>query len=104
VAAAPKGAVVVHDVPLLVESARGFDYGAVIVVEAPREVRLQRLEARGVPRADAEARMAAQATDEERRAVATWLIDNGGDLASLERQIDAIWPDLAQRATEGAAT
>jgi dephospho-CoA kinase len=71
----------VHDVPLLVESTRGYDYGAVIVVEAPRAVRLRRLESRGVPRADAEARMAAQATDEERRAVATWVVDNGGDLA-----------------------
>ncbi|MDQ1519398.1 MAG: dephospho-CoA kinase [Actinomycetota bacterium] len=100
VAEAPKGAVVVHDVPLLVESTRGFDYGAVIVVEAPREVRLQRLEARGIPRADAEARMAAQATDEERRAIAHWLVDNGGDLAGLEQQIDTIWPELAARAKE----
>jgi dephospho-CoA kinase len=100
VAEAPEGAVLVHDVPLLVESKRGFDYGAVIVVEAPRDVRLDRLEPRGIPRADAEARMAAQATDDERRAVATWLIDNAGDLAELERQIDAIWPELEQRARE----
>jgi dephospho-CoA kinase len=98
VAEAPEGAVVVHDVPLLVESTRGFDYGAVIVIEAPREVRLDRLAARGIPRADAEARMAAQATDEERRAIATWLVDNAGDLAALERRIDAIWPDLEARA------
>jgi dephospho-CoA kinase len=98
VAAAEPGTVVVHDVPLLVESKRGFDYGAVIVVEAPREVRLRRLESRGVPRADAEARMAAQATDEERRAIATWVLDNAGDLAALERQVDAIWPDLVERA------
>src|SRR3954470_15044065 len=98
VADAPKGTVVVHDVPLLVESKRGFDYGAVIVVEAPREVRLARLESRGVPRADAEARMAAQATDEERRAVATWVVDNAGDLADLEHQVDVIWPELVERA------
>jgi dephospho-CoA kinase len=103
VAAAPAGAVVVHDVPLLVESKRGFDYGAVIVVQAPREVRLARLEQRGVPRADAEARMAAQATDEERAAIATWLVDNSGDLAALERQIDAIWPDLERRAEDAAS-
>jgi dephospho-CoA kinase len=99
---AKPGTVVVHDVPLLVESKRGFDYGAVIVVEAPREVRLERLEARGIPRADAEARMAAQATDEERRAVATWVIDNGGDLVTLERQVDELWPELAKRAAEAA--
>jgi dephospho-CoA kinase len=103
VAAAEPGTVVVHDVPLRVESKRGFDYGAVIVVEAPREVRLERLESRGVPREDAEARMAAQATDEERRAVATWVIDNAGELADLERQIDAIWPDLEERARAAAA-
>ena len=103
VAAAEPGTVVVHDVPLLVESKRGFDYGAVIVVEAPVEVRLGRLEARGVPREDAKARMAAQATDEERRAIATWVIDNGGDLAALERQVGELWPDLEQRAAEAAA-
>jgi dephospho-CoA kinase len=103
VAAAPAGAVVVHDVPLLAESKRGFDYGAVIVVQAPREVRLERLERRGVPRADAEARMAAQATDEERAALATWLVDNAGDLAALEAQIDAIWPELEARAKAAVA-
>lgn len=96
--AAPPDAIVVCDVPLLVESAtaasRGYEF--VIVVEAPREVRLQRLEARGVPRADAEARMAKQATDEERRAVATHVIDNSGDLADLERQVDEIWRELEQ--------
>src|SRR5690348_12911570 len=100
VAEAPPDGVVVHDVPLLVESTRGYQYGAVIVVEAPREVRLQRLEARGVPRDDAEARMAMQASDEERRQVATWVVDNGGDLAVLEKQVDAIWAELVKRAAE----
>jgi dephospho-CoA kinase len=100
---AKPGTVVVHDVPLLVESKRGFDYGAVIVVETPREVRLERLEGRGIPRADAEARMAAQATDEERRAIATWVIDNGGDRAALERQVDELWPQLVARAAAAEA-
>ena len=95
---APPDGIVVHDVPLLVESKRGFEYGGVIVVEAPREVRLQRLEARGIPRDDAERRMALQASDEDRRKVATWLVDNGGDLADLERRIDEIWPELVERA------
>jgi dephospho-CoA kinase len=102
VAGAPPDGVVVHDVPLLVESTRGYQYGAVIVVEAPREVRLHRLEARGVPRDDAEARMAMQASDEERRKVATWVVDNGGDLAALQKQIDVIWTELVKRATEPA--
>lgn len=100
VAAAPADGIVVHDVPLLVESTRGFEYGAVIVVEAPRELRLLRLEARGVSRADAERRMALQAGDEARRKVATWVVDNSSDLADLEHQIAAIWPQLEERARE----
>jgi len=101
VAEAPADGIVVHDVPLLVESTRGYDYGAVIVVETPKELRLVRLEARGIPREDAENRMALQATDEERRAVATWVIDNSGDLGHLERQVDAIWHELQERARPG---
>src|SRR5262249_28996334 len=87
IAAAPKGSVVVHDVPLLVESKRGYDYAAVIVVEAPLDVRLDRLESRGVPRDDAQRRIALQASDEDRRKVATWVVDNARDLAHLEAQI-----------------
>ncbi len=94
--AAPAEAIVVCDVPLLVESetarSRGYEY--VIVVEAPLETRLDRLEERGVARNDAEARIAQQATDEERRAIATHLVDNAGDREQLEAQIDAIWKDL----------
>ena len=94
VAAAGEDAIVVHDVPLLVESKRGLEYAAVIVVETPRELRLDRLELRGIPRDDAERRMALQASDEERRAVATFLVDNSGDVAALEAQIDKIWTEL----------
>jgi dephospho-CoA kinase len=96
---APDDAVVICDVPLLVESkaAAARPYVAVIVVEAPLELRLDRLEVRGVPRDDAQRRMAAQATDEERRAVATHVIDNGGDLESLSRQVDEVWADLLTR-------
>ncbi len=97
IAAAPADRVVVHDVPLLVEGTRRDDYGAVIVVEAPNEVRLDRLEARGVARDDAERRIALQATDEERRAVATWVVDNSSDLAHLEEQVTRIWPELVER-------
>ncbi|MCZ7525787.1 MAG: dephospho-CoA kinase [Acidimicrobiia bacterium] len=97
VAEAPADAVVVLDVPLLVEAARDRPYELVIVVEAPREVRLARLEARGVPRADAEARMASQATDAQRRAVADMVLDNGGTLADLERQVDEAWSVIEER-------
>jgi dephospho-CoA kinase len=96
---APADAIVICDVPLLVESkaAAARPYMAVIVVEAPLDLRLDRLEIRGVPRDDAERRMAAQATDDERREVATHLIDNGGALDSLARQVDEVWADLVTR-------
>ncbi len=98
VAAAPADSVVIHDIPLLVEAKREKDYAAVIVVEAPLETRLDRLEARGVPRDDARRRIALQVSDEDRRKVATYLVDNAGDLDSLERQVDAIWRELHDRA------
>lgn len=99
VAEAPGDAIVVLDVPLLAESeqARKRPYEVVIVVEAPREARLARLEARGVDRADAEARMAAQAGDDERRRIATDVLDNSGDQADLDRQVDDLWSDLQRR-------
>jgi dephospho-CoA kinase len=100
VAEAPPGSVVVHDVPLLVESKRGFQYAAVIVVEAPLEVRLDRLEARGVPRDDARRRIELQASDEDRREVATWIVDNSGDLDALVPQVDRIWAELEKMAAE----
>ena len=97
--------VVVHDVPLLVESTQGYKYGGVIVVEAPLTVRLDRLESRGVDRQDAQRRIALQATDDQRRAVATWLLDNAGSPEALEHQIEAIWPEVRARAAlEDAAT
>lgn len=97
---APDG-IIVMDVPLLVESKTAAErgYEVVIVVEAPEALRLDRLEGRGVPREDAQARMRAQATDEERRAVATHLIDNGADQAALEAQVDTLWTDLQSRHT-----
>jgi dephospho-CoA kinase len=100
-------AVVVFDVPLLVEAwlqsgETNRPYEAIVVVEAPRDVRLDRLEGRGVPRADAEARMAVQATDEQRREFAAGrdgvVVANGGDLDALTAQVDALWADLRARA------
>ncbi|MBM3672563.1 MAG: dephospho-CoA kinase [Actinobacteria bacterium] len=101
---APQDAIVVCDVPLIFESqqARNRMYREVIVVEAPKEVRLARLEERGVPRADAEQRMSMQATDEERRSIATHVLDNGGDHAALERQVDELWPKLKAAAERAA--
>ncbi len=77
-AAAPEDAVLVYDVPLLAEkgSREGFD--VVVMVLADRETRLERLAGRGMPREDAEARMAAQASDEQRRAMADEIVENNG--------------------------
>ena len=101
---APSDAIVVLDVPLLAESeqARKRPYQTVIVVEAPREIRLARLEARGVDRADAEARMSAQVSDDERRKLATYVVDNAGDRTALEHRIDEIWAELQRLRVQGA--
>jgi dephospho-CoA kinase len=93
-AAAPSDAIVVIDVPLLVEAARA-GYDVVVIVEAPEAVRLERLIARGMSPEDARRRMAAQASDADRRKVADVILDNGGSEDDLERQIDALWAQLA---------
>ncbi len=96
---APTDAIVVMDVPLLVESGTAAErgYEAVIVVEAPEDLRLDRLEQRGVGREDAAARMRAQASDAERRAVATHVLDNGSHHEALVAQVDVLWADLQAR-------
>ena len=88
---AQAGDVVVHDIPLLVEGgiAPGFD--AVVIVEAPLAVRLERLRGRGMDAETARSRIAAQASDEQRRAVATELLDNAGDREALRAQVTAAW-------------
>jgi dephospho-CoA kinase len=103
-AAVPPGAVVVHDIPLLAENGLADRFDMVVVVEADREIRLARLAERGLTRAEAEARMAAQATDEQRRAIADEIVRNDGDLDSLARQIDRLWDRLLGSARSDAAT
>jgi dephospho-CoA kinase len=98
---APADAVVVCDVPLLAEGGPGAEreYAVVIVVEAPHELRLARLEERGIARDDAERRMAAQATDDARREYATYVLDNSGDVDALARQVDDVWVELERLRT-----
>ncbi|MBW3576399.1 MAG: dephospho-CoA kinase, long form [Actinobacteria bacterium] len=86
--------VVVVDVPLLVEVQADRGYRDVVVVTAPEELRVERVVARGMDEGDARARIAAQASDAERREVATHVIDNSGDLDQLEAQVDHVWEDL----------
>ena len=97
--------IVVLDIPLLAES--GWDgIEGTIVVDLDPDVAVARLvEFRGFDEADARARIANQASREERVAMATWVIDNSGDLAALEAAIAEVWADLAARhaAANGAA-
>lgn len=92
--AAPPDAIVVHDVPLLVENNLAPAYHLVLVVDADEEVRVRRLvSSRGMTEQDARARIAAQATTEQRRAVADVWLDNSGDPRTLLDQVDALWTD-----------
>ncbi|WP_194899037.1 dephospho-CoA kinase [Catenulispora pinisilvae] len=92
---APDGGIVVYDIPLLVEGGADRGYAAVIVVDADDEVRYARLLAnRGMSRQDAAARMAAQASREERLAAADYVIANNGSLADLDQETDRVWSEL----------
>lgn len=86
--------VVVLDIPLLAERGGKEAYGvaAVVVVDCPVDEAVRRLvELRGLPEEDARARVAAQASSEDRLALADYVIDNGGPLSALEPQVDACW-------------
>jgi dephospho-CoA kinase len=97
--AAGDAVIIVHDVPLLAENhlADGFD--VVVVVDVPPRVQADRLaRARGMTRDQAEARMRAQASREERLAIATIVVDNSGSLAELDREAGDLWAELRRRA------
>ncbi|MGW6293966.1 dephospho-CoA kinase [Streptomyces sp. NPDC055058] len=99
--AAPEDAVVVHDVPLLTENGLAPLYDLVVVVDASPDTQLDRLvRLRGMTEEDARARMAAQATREQRRAVADIVIDNDVALDELTRRVDEVWAELVRRAKE----
>ncbi|HWI02286.1 MAG TPA: dephospho-CoA kinase [Acidimicrobiales bacterium] len=91
-------AVVVLEIPLLVESGRSYGASQVIVVDCPEDVAVRRLvEERGMDEADARRRIAAQASRAERLAVADIVIDNSGSVDHLRRQVDALWEELRRR-------
>ncbi len=88
-------AVVVYDVPLLVESGTRMEWDLVVVAEAPAETRIERMVSlRGMDRVDAQQRIANQASDAERRAVADLIIDTGGSEQHTIEQVDALWRRL----------
>ena len=95
---APPGALVVHDIPLLAETGQAPAFEAVVVVDVPVEVQVDRMvRIRGMSPDDARARVAAQASREERLAVATYVVDNTGTLEELRAQVEAIYRELTSR-------
>lgn len=107
IAAAGATDVVVLDMAVLVESTLGrdtaFPYEVVVTVEAPPEVRVERLIQRGLTSDDAKARLGSQATDEQRRDVANFVIHNGGGTDELADATAQLWDVLRQLADERAA-
>ena len=94
--AAGDAAVVVHVIPLLVETGQQENFDLVVTVDADHETQVQRLMARnGFTHAEAEARIAAQASREERTLVADVVLDNTGSVTQLREQIDALWAELS---------
>jgi dephospho-CoA kinase len=91
--------ILVYDVALLAEGGRWADYDLVIVVDVPPELQVDRLVSqRGMAPDQARARMAAQASREQRLALADVVIDNSGSLDDLDRRVAEVWADLERRA------
>jgi dephospho-CoA kinase len=100
---ASPGAIVVHDVPLIAEGGRAEAFDLVVVVDVPPRVQVERLvRNRAMTRDHAKARMAAQASREQRLAIADIVIDNSGSLAELDRQVGDLWAELRRRAAAAA--
>lgn len=94
--AAPSGSLIVHDIPLLVETGQGRRFEVVVVVDVPEEVQLARMTAdRGWTAEEGQGRIDAQASREERLAVATHVLDNTGSRADLRRAVEVLYAELA---------
>ncbi len=95
---AKAGSVIVHDVPLIAENRLSDGYDLVVVVDVPPRIQLDRLvRNRGMSREQAQARMAAQASREQRLAIADIVLDNSGSLTELDRQVGELWGELRKR-------
>lgn len=94
-AAAPPGAVVIHDIPLLVETGQPHQFDAVIVVDAPEDTQIDRLTTyRGMTRTEATARIRAQADPTTRLGAATHVVRNDATVADLRARVDQVWDEL----------
>jgi dephospho-CoA kinase len=96
-AATPPGVLVVHDIPLLVETGQAGDFDAVVVVDVPLEAQVERaMRDRGWTREESEARISAQASRQERLAVATHVIENTGTHEDLRRRVAEVFVELSE--------
>ena len=86
--------ILIYEIPLLVETKAMEKFDAIISVEAPLEERINRLTKRGLMRSEIEQRIANQVSPEERKAVASFVIENDGDEEQLLRKVEAIWEEL----------
>jgi dephospho-CoA kinase len=101
-AAAPDGTVVVHDIPLLVETGQADRFDAVLVVDVPVETQVERMvRGRGMSREDALARVAAQADREQRLAAATHVVDNTGTREDLRDRVTEVLEKLVSAGSTG---
>ncbi|HXW45793.1 MAG TPA: dephospho-CoA kinase [Streptosporangiaceae bacterium] len=103
-ASAGAGSVLVHDVPLIAENGLKEQFDLVIVVDVPPELQLRRLVTdRGMTEGQARARMAAQASRQQRLAIADIVVDNSGTLTELDGEVARLWAELRRRAESQAA-
>jgi dephospho-CoA kinase len=101
-ATAPTDAVVVHDIPLLVETRQAGDFDVVVVVDAPVEIQIDRLtRERGMTAEEARSRIDAQASREERLAVADHVVANDATRVQLSQAVDRLWTQLSRHRDGG---
>jgi dephospho-CoA kinase len=91
----PAGSIIIYDTPLLIEKSLQQQFDQVIVVLAPEALRTQRLLARGLAQNDISARMSNQATDEQRREIANYVIDNSSSLVELREEVQKVWTQIS---------
>jgi dephospho-CoA kinase len=94
VKAAPSDAIVINQIPLLVESSHDYKFDKVIAISVSDQIRKQRLLERGLNQNDIDRRLSAQASDAQREAIADFIIENSGDLAELTHLVTKIWQEL----------
>ena len=91
----PAGSTIIYDTPLLIEKSLQQQFDQVIVVLAPEDLRTQRLLARGLAQNDIIARMSNQATDEQRREIANYVISNSSTLVELREEVQKVWTQIS---------